>query len=210
VQYPAARHQRLRFLKLEKVGQAPAQRWPSSPDGLAFSAHRLPRQNATKKKSVDAVTATTAPAIRSTRRTLVTSKRASGVGVSVLLRKADGLKSFMPRPVLVEANDLPIADAPDLEEAFRDFGLRSSVAALHPYHSHHIATCVDELLQLDVNPPRMKSTFSCDIAYSDRPAASRAWVWSVNQANRIALPFRIVRTWPKCWSSGAPLPRPCP
>ncbi len=55
------------------------------------------------------------------------------------------------------------------------------------------------------------STFSCDIAYSESPAASRACCVFVYRTSRTTLPSRKVnRLAPEKFVTGVPLPRPRP
>jgi hypothetical protein len=56
-----------------------------------------------------------------------------------------------------------------------------------------IRGAVKGALDADV-PTEMVALAVCDIAYSDSPAASRAWARSVNHSMRRAFPLRSVTT----------------
>ena len=54
------------------------------------------------------------------------------------------------------------------------------------------------------------STFSCDIAYSGSPAASRASERSEKSCCQTTRPRRSLKSWKVGMFTGTPLPVPCP
>src|SRR5262245_17617762 len=88
----------------------------------------------------------------------------SGVGVSVLLRQPSGLEGS--RPVVTEVpllDRLTVAERPHVPGVCLNLDAARLPPTAYPNEPEHRA-----------KRRRAVSTFSCDIAYSERPTASRA------------------------------------
>jgi hypothetical protein len=101
--------------------------------------------------------------------------------VSVLLRQAEGFKGLLDDPV------------PGVDESLRLSGVLLPPGEPVDEVAEHLVPPFVARLDPGFLGSRIKltiSTFSCDIAYSDGPAASRASARSANHSARSAFPLR--------------------